>query len=137
MTKHLRPARGQHLLEVGAGNSRYLPGFARAFGYEVAGLDYSAVGADLAVMNLRREGVDGDVAVADLFEPPDRFVGIFDVVFTMGVVEHFTETADVLQACSQYMASRGTMLTIIPNMHGFPDSLPVGFHVISTKNTYR
>jgi cyclopropane fatty-acyl-phospholipid synthase-like methyltransferase len=117
---HLQPRPAQRFLEVGAGNSPYLPAFARTFGYQVAGLDYSPLGVDMARRNLASTGVDGDVIEADLFDPPSGWEGAFDVVFTMGVVEHFRPTVDAVRACARYLAPNGRMLTVIPNMHGFP-----------------
>lgn len=118
MAEHLLPHPNQRLLELGAGNTAYLPIFRQEFGYRVAGLDYSALGCELARRNLAAAGVEGEIVEADLFEPPEGWRGAFDVVFTMGVAEHFDDTTAVIGAFAQYMAPSGRMLTVIPNMHG-------------------
>src|SRR5579871_3084155 len=47
------------LLEIGCGGSRFLPYFARSFGFTVSGLDYSATGCEQARRVLKEEGVKG------------------------------------------------------------------------------
>jgi SAM-dependent methyltransferase len=121
--RHLGVLQGKRLIELGAGNSRYLPGLAMRFGVLVSGLDYSAVGADLARRNLAEAGVEAEVVVADLFDPPVGWQGRFDYVMTFGVVEHFDDTAAVIRAAARYLAPRGRMLTLIPNMRGIPGVL--------------
>lgn len=107
MRSQLAPQPGERLVELGAGNSPYLPGFARAFECEVAGVDYSPLGVQMARRNLEAAEVNGDVVQADLFDPPPGWSGSFDVVFTMGVVEHFQPTARVVRACARYLAPGG------------------------------
>jgi SAM-dependent methyltransferase len=110
-----RPGR---LVEVGCGGSRFLPYFARAFGVEVVGLDYSEVGCGLARAILAKAGVDGEVIKADMFDLPSRLSGQFDVVASFGLVEHFEDTALAIGACARLLRPGGTMITLIPNLAG-------------------
>lgn len=121
MRSHLKPRPGQRLIELGAGNSAFLAPFARIFGYRPAGLDFSPLGVEMARRNL--DGIDSDVREADLFDPPADWINAFDVVLTVGVVEHFPDTANVVRACARYLAPGGRMLTVIPNMRGLPGFL--------------
>jgi len=118
IAKNLEPKPGQQLIELGAGDTAYLPRLAKEFGYRVSGLDYSPLGVELAQRNLAAAGVDGEIVEGDIFDPPDGWVRKFDVVITIGVVEHFDDTASVIRACAQYLAPNGSMLTLVPNMHG-------------------
>lgn len=117
--RHLHPRLGQRLIELGAGNTRYLPLLA-GLGYQVAGLDYSPGGVAMARRNLEAAGVDGDIREADLFDPPGDWLGRFDVVSTFGVAEHFEDTNMAISAFARYLAPGGRMLTVIPNMRGLP-----------------
>jgi 2-polyprenyl-3-methyl-5-hydroxy-6-metoxy-1,4-benzoquinol methylase len=115
--------RGKKLIELGCGSSEWLPYFAREFGFEVAGLDYSQNGCDLASKILSAEGVSGQIVLGDLFAPPVRLKRAFDVAVSFGVVEHFTDTASCLKAMAEYLTAGGRLLTVIPNMKGVPGTL--------------
>lgn len=109
---------GAKLLEIGCAGSAWLPYFALEFGFEVTGIDYSDVGCLQARDLLAQAGVDGKVHQADMFDVPDIMRNAFDVVITFGVIEHFTDTASCLKTLSSYCKPGGTLISIIPNMHG-------------------
>ena len=114
---------GSRLLEIGAGRSRWLPYFARQFGFWVTGLDYSQEGCEQARAILDRAGEAGEVVCADLFAPPADMLGRFDLVVSFGVVEHFADTAGGVAACARLLAPGGHMITTVPNMRGAPGAL--------------
>jgi 2-polyprenyl-3-methyl-5-hydroxy-6-metoxy-1,4-benzoquinol methylase len=109
---------GMRLLEIGCAQSRWLPYFHRQFGLAVSGLDYSALGCAKAQAVLDAAGVEGEIVCADLFEPPSRLLGQFDVVISFGVVEHFNDTAACVAACARLAKPGGLVVTTIPNMRG-------------------
>jgi 2-polyprenyl-3-methyl-5-hydroxy-6-metoxy-1,4-benzoquinol methylase len=111
---------GLRLLEIGCARSAWLPYFAREFGFRITGLDYSEVGCAQEREVLARAGISGDVVCANLFEPPEHLVGAFDVVVSLGVVEHFRDTASALRACARYLRPGGRIVTEVPNMRGLP-----------------
>ncbi len=102
-------------LEVGCGNSVWLPYFAKEHGFQVSGLDYSEYGCNTSRKILEREGVNGDIFCGDLFNPPEHLLNKFDYVISMGVVEHFTDTAATLKALSKLINDDGFVITTIPN----------------------
>lgn len=110
--------KGARLLEIGCANSTWLPYFAHRFGLQVTGLDYSEVGCEAARSNLKENAVVADVVCADLFTPPEELKGRFDFVVSFGVVEHFEDTVQCLQAMATYLQPQGVMITNIPNMTG-------------------
>lgn len=109
---------GMSLLEVGVGGSEYLPYFHRRFGFQVGGIDYSEIGCDSARKLLAATGTPGDIRQADMFAPPADLLGQADVVISMGLVEHFTETATAVAACAAFARPGGLVITVIPNMKG-------------------
>ena len=109
---------GASLIEVGCGRSQLLPYFAKQFGLRVAGLDYSEVGCEKARRILQRDGVDGEIRCADLFDAAAVPATGFDVVFSFGLVEHFEDTAGIVRALARYATPGGSVLTLIPNMRG-------------------
>jgi len=110
--------RPQRLVEVGCGGSRFLPYFARTFGIEVSGLDYSNVGCDLARAILAKAGVRGTIVKGDMFDPPPELIRAFDVVASFGLVEHFEDTSKAIAACARLLRPGGVMVTLIPNFAG-------------------
>jgi 2-polyprenyl-3-methyl-5-hydroxy-6-metoxy-1,4-benzoquinol methylase len=110
--------RGAKLLEVGCAQSAWLPVFAREFGFEISGLDYSELGCKRARQLLERDGVSGEVYCADMFSPPAHLLRSFDCVVSFGVIEHFRDTASVLAMLATYLKPGGRLVTLIPNMRG-------------------
>src|SRR5687768_7548575 len=61
LARTLAPRRGQQLLEIGCGGSRWLPYFAVEHGLKVTGVDYAPLGCALARRVLDKEGVKGEI----------------------------------------------------------------------------
>jgi SAM-dependent methyltransferase len=111
------------LIELGCGGSPYLPYFAKHHGLQVSGLDYSDIGCARARAVLQAEHAAGTIVEGDIFSPPPELLGRFDIGFSMGLVEHFTDTAAVLSALRKFVRPGGLMITGIPNMTGLPGRL--------------
>ena len=109
---------GRQLLEVGAARSAWLPYFAQQFGFRVTGLDYSVPGCEQTEQILERAGVNGTVHRADMFDPPSQLRGAFDVVVSLGLVEHFDDTSAAVNALAAFVAPGGLLITSVPNMAG-------------------
>jgi 2-polyprenyl-3-methyl-5-hydroxy-6-metoxy-1,4-benzoquinol methylase len=114
---------GRTLLEVGCGRSAWLPYFHKEFGFSVSGLDYSEIGCDQERRILATSDVEGDIVCADLFSPPSSMLESYDAVWSLGVVEHFADTAGCIEACAALLKPGGTMITLIPNLTGTPGLL--------------
>ncbi|MGB3633067.1 MAG: class I SAM-dependent methyltransferase [Rubrobacteraceae bacterium] len=106
------------LLEIGCARSSWLPYFAKEFGFEVSGIDYSEVGCAQARQILENEGVGGEIVCADFFSPPEDMQQAFDVIVSFGVVEHFEQTDQCIESLSKFLKPVGTMITLIPNLSG-------------------
>ena len=120
--------RGLKLVELGCARSAWLPYLAREFGYQIAGLDYSALGAQQTADRLHDAGIPGDIRCADLFAPPADWLHAFDVVSWFGVAEHFTDTTGALRAAAALLKPGGVMVTEIPNMAGINGRLQKWFN---------
>lgn len=114
---------GARVLEVGCGRSAWLPYFAARYGSAIAGIDYSQAGCEAEREILRRAGVEAEIVQADLFDPPPGLLGRFDLVLSLGVVEHFDDTAACLEAVSRFARPGGRVVTTIPNMIGAAGAL--------------
>lgn len=120
--------RGLRLVELGCARSAWLPYFAREFGCDVNGLDYSELGAQQTAQRLRDVGIAGEVRCADLFDPPPAWVSGFDLVTWFGVAEHFQDTTAAIRAAATLLKPGGLMLTEIPNMAGINGWLQWAFN---------
>lgn len=105
------------LLEVGCGASAWLVYFQKEFNYQVYGVDYSELGCDLARKNLAINQADGVISCEDIFN--NSFENeTFDIVFSTGVVEHFSDPSEILEIMSNLLKPGGILITSIPNFGG-------------------
>ena len=110
--------KGKEVLEIGCGNSAWLPYFDKHWGMKVSGLDYSDEGCSKARMILDEAGVNGDIRLADMFKAPADMKGRYDIVCSFGVVEHFEDTAGALNAAAIFLKPGGLLITTAPNHNG-------------------
>jgi 2-polyprenyl-3-methyl-5-hydroxy-6-metoxy-1,4-benzoquinol methylase len=109
---------GMRLLELGCGNSQWLPYFAKC-GFDVWGIDYAHAGCAGAREILRRAQMQStQIICTDLFQPPPSLLEAFDVVLSQGLAEHFQNTLDFVLSCTRFLKPGGTIVTVIPNMRG-------------------
>ena len=114
----IRQARPASILEIGCGNSVWLPYLASQYGFtKVAGMDYSQPGCELAQQRLKAQGVAGEIYCRDLWTTSPEEVGQYDFVYSMGVVEHFTDTKACLEAIMKFVAPGGVLFTSVPNYY--------------------
>lgn len=109
-------SKARTVMEVGCGNSVWLPYLARKTGATPYGLDYSEAGCELTRHYLRAHGLDGRVWCADLFGATPEEVGRYDFVYSIGLVEHFSDLEGVLAALLKFVRPGGTLFTLVPNL---------------------
>jgi len=111
---------GSRVLEVGCGRSPWLPFLARNFGCRIVGIDIEPHAARLARANLLGAGASGEIVCGDAFalgRRPD-LGGTFDLIYSMGVMEHYGDVVARLSLLSGYLAPGGRILTTVPNLQG-------------------
>src|SRR5262249_53685480 len=106
---------GSRVLEVGCGGSRWIPFFDEVLRCETWGIDYSREGLRLVREdNPGRETqvrlIQGDFFDEDLL--PSRY---FDLLYSLGFVEHFQEVSVVTRRIAQLLSPGGRVMTLIPN----------------------
>lgn len=117
LVQHVHRIGATTLLEIGCGDSIFLPYLARATNADVvAGLDYEPTGCDLTSRRLEAAGVSGKVHCGDVFEIQASDIGQFDLVYSLGVVEHFSDTAHVIEAVKKFVRPGGCLVTTVPNL---------------------
>ena len=117
--------KGQACIEIGCGDSIYLPLIAQRYDVSVAGLDFTENGCRLAAERLHKQGFDGAIYQRDLFGANEDLHGEFDYVASFGLVEHFDDPSQPLEAMRAFLKPGGRLLTTTPNVS--PGSLHVFF----------
>jgi 2-polyprenyl-6-hydroxyphenyl methylase/3-demethylubiquinone-9 3-methyltransferase len=104
-------------VELGGAPGRWLVYVHRAYRHRVALVDYSPVGVAQARAALRAEGIDAAIHQGDIFDP-NLDVGRFDVVYSLGLVEHFDELTPVLAAHARFARPGGLVVIGMPSYRG-------------------
>jgi SAM-dependent methyltransferase len=92
----------------------WMPALAKC-GVEVWGIDYSEAGIELARANLNRAGVSARLITADVRDPDALRNDEFDMIFSLGFIEHFDDPVVVLSGIAQALKHGGMMITLVPN----------------------
>jgi 2-polyprenyl-6-hydroxyphenyl methylase/3-demethylubiquinone-9 3-methyltransferase len=118
--RHGGVAPGARVLELGCGRSPWLPLLALRHGCRVAGIDVEAHAVELARANLAGAGAEGEIHRGDAFtlSRRDGLRGAFDLVYSMGLLEHFADPAARVADAALYLKPGGRILTTVPNLQG-------------------
>jgi len=117
----LLPATGRPtVLELGCGASQWLPYLALRKGCHVMGLDYEPSAVALTEANMRGAGAEGTILCRDAFDADANadLAGLFDLVYSTGLVEHFEDVVPCLRAVRTYVRPGGLVFTTVPNLQG-------------------
>lgn len=116
----LKGSEGKSLLEIGCGSSGWMPYFQKTYKLKVSGLDYSKVGCNVAVENLRMQGIPfSEIYCKDFLEENFSLPQKFDFIFSYGVVEHFNDTTQIIAIFKKLLTPGGVLITLVPNLNGF------------------
>ena len=112
------PAR---VIELGSAPGRNLLRWREMFGYEVFGADISLQGLQLQRELFARHGIDDRHTLhADFLAPAFQAEReeSFDIVYSAGLVEHFTNPADAIAAHLRILKPGGLLVVSVPNLAG-------------------
>ena len=112
------PAR---VLELGSAPGRNLLMWRDLFGYDVFGVERSEEGLRRQRELFARHGVGEDRTLqADCLDPAFQraYEGSFDVAFSDGLIEHFTDPHDIVAAHMRILRAGGVAVIIVPNLLG-------------------
>jgi ubiquinone/menaquinone biosynthesis C-methylase UbiE len=138
LQKHFSELKGKRLLELGCGRGTSSIYQAVTHGLEVVPTDYSEGAVAIANRNMGKYGVPGRAVQADIFNLPFPS-GSFDVVISLGVMEHIAQAADAYREMHRMLRPGGVMLSM--NVPEKPDNIqrvaaPLNRILISIKNAF-
>ncbi len=114
MSSHIPPT-AQTIAEVGGAPGGYLAFFADRGLIPVA-LERSSVGCDKTQENWDLLGVAGEVIQCDMFT--SRPLNRYDVVYSLGLIEHFDDLDYVVSHHLKYLKPGGILILGCPNFRG-------------------
>ncbi|HEY8694208.1 MAG TPA: class I SAM-dependent methyltransferase [Chloroflexota bacterium] len=117
LQRHLQPDPELSLVEIGCAPGRWLVHCHERFGYHVSGFEYSAAGLAKTQENLDATGVPATVYAGD-FMAADLPLERFDVVLSLGFIEHFDDPLDVLRRHALILKKGGLLFLEVPNLRG-------------------
>jgi len=115
--KQLPLGKGKKILEIGCAPGRWLVYFHRELDYAVYGVDYSQVGCALTEETLGKNGVSGEIICDNVSDVTflNKYEGFFDVVYSLGLVEHFTDPTDIISVHLRLLRKGGFLVVGMPN----------------------
>jgi SAM-dependent methyltransferase len=118
LKRHLPCRTDWRFLEVGCHPGRYLWYFHQTFGYEVSGIEYAPQACERTIRLMRQIGLAANVQHADIFDfvPPDGRG--FDVVASVGLIEHFRDVGPIVRRHVELLNPGGYLVLWIPNHRG-------------------
>jgi SAM-dependent methyltransferase len=108
---------GQAAAEIGGAPGQYLAYLHRSRGYRVTCIDYSGTGCAKTVENFRLLDIPGDVVRADITADVSELPA-FDVVYSLGLIEHFTDRHRVVANHARLVRPGGYLVLGVPNFRG-------------------
>jgi SAM-dependent methyltransferase len=106
------------IIELGCGGSSYLPYLQKKYkNLEIYGLDKSLNGCKSTNFVLNKDSFSSCIVCGDIFKNP--FNKKFDIVFSVGLIEHFDEPKTILENHVELLKPGGLLICIIPNFIGF------------------
>ena len=106
-------------IELGCAPGRNLLGLCTRFGLEPFGVEYSEPGYRATLNEFNLQGVDPKGVIHGDFSDPAllrRYREHFDVVFSRGLIEHFTDPDTVVGYHVELLKPGGQLIVSIPNL---------------------
>ena len=115
--RFLADGEGKTLIEIGAAPGRWLVYFREKMGYAVDGIEYIPSSCRKTEENLAACGTDGRIFQQDFFQN-DLPRHSYDVVLSLGFIEHFTDPGPAVEGHVALLKPGGLLVMGVPNLRG-------------------
>jgi len=120
--KKYMPTTDVKLLEVGSAPGDHLVRLRETFGVDPYGIEYSEIGVLRNRQLFKIHNIDpGHIICSDFFDDEfqEKYRETFDVVMSIGFVEHFADPESAIAKHINLLKKGGTFLVSVPNFRGF------------------
>lgn len=117
LDRYLPETKGLSILEIGGGQGEYLLYLTKHKGYKANSLDYSKIGNQQTRDTFSRAGLPVVLYERDLFAD-NSDIPKFDIVFSLGLIEHFDDPQNVISKHLDLLKPGGILLLGVPNFTG-------------------
>ncbi|HEY7227659.1 MAG TPA: class I SAM-dependent methyltransferase [Nitrososphaeraceae archaeon] len=115
--KYLPVDENLNAIEIGGSPGRYLVYIAKNFKYNAHSLDYSKIGNEQTMKNFTTAGIPVEIYDRDLFsENFNKGIPLFDIVYSLGFIEHFQDLNLVVKKHTELLKSGGILILGVPNL---------------------
>jgi len=107
------------VIELGCGGSSYLPYLNNKYkNLKLFGIDKSPNGCKLTIKIIDGGLSSANIVCGDVLQPPFKS-NKFDIVFSVGLIEHFDDNKEVIERHVDLLKPGGLLICFIPNIMGF------------------
>ena len=110
--------RNLSILEIGGAPGQYLAYMAKHFSYRIHALDYSSIGCEKTRENFKLLNLNGPIYQRDLLSDDISDLPGFDIVYSLGFIEHFADPASIVEKHVNLLKPGGILLIGVPNFLG-------------------
>jgi len=119
--KYMPKTKGLKVLEIGSAPGNNLVKLSQTFGFVPYGVEYSESGVELNRKIFASHNINPDNVIhADFLrdEFHKQYKGYFDIVVSIGFIEHFTNIEDIIKKHIDLLTKGGYLIVNIPNLRG-------------------
>lgn len=116
--KHMPQKEGLSIVEVGSAPGDNMVSFKYKYHCVPYGIEYAKSGAEMNKQVFEKNGIPSEnVIETDFFDDDfqDKYRNHFDVVYSSGFIEHFSDPKDVVKKHINILKPGGTLIISIPN----------------------
>jgi 2-polyprenyl-3-methyl-5-hydroxy-6-metoxy-1,4-benzoquinol methylase len=112
-------SKNKTVLEIGCAPGKWLVMFNKELGYKIAGFEYCEPAYNKTIENFKLNNIDRedvDIKLVDFLKAD--FKEKYDVVVSLGFIEHFTDVESIFYRHFQLLNDSGYLIIGMPNFNG-------------------